>query len=432
MQTRGILDMVGCNRIRERRRHTFALCVIYNLFIIHHRQMELTISIGELLMPAVEESTPGAVMTSLPTVEGKTSPLVAGYVAHEFNNLFAGLNLRISAAKMSLEEDSGAIVHLDRAIEEIDRGRDTVLMLEAFCNTQPPEWERVPVRDLAARLDSSGVYSDVSLYGISPTLSPGIKGEMNALVRAFRFLALHMSRSRRFPGVRASITEGRMAEGNAFSLSGGNYIRIAVERRDNPDLADDSEVPVTLASLHANTGAGLPIAACHAVISGHNGVLATIHRDGQIAGFSAYLPVIRQTHGEETVIAEPVRGQTGRILLMDDEDSIRTIAELLFSKLGYDITTVSDGAEAVKAYQSAKAKGVPYRVVVMDLTVPWGMGGREAIARIREIDPEVRAIVSSGYSSDPVMARYRDYGFRAAVEKPYRLETLVEAVRSLL
>ena len=117
---------------------------------------------------------------------------------------------------------------------------------------------------------------------------------------------------------------------------------------------------------------------------------------------------------------------------MDDEPGIRTLLTAILKHFGYEITTVCDGAEAIREYQEARDKGRPYAAVIMDLTIPGGMGGKETIRALREIDPAVRAIVSSGYSNDPVLAEYQKYGFVARVEKPYRMQELGKTLREVV
>jgi CheY-like chemotaxis protein len=117
---------------------------------------------------------------------------------------------------------------------------------------------------------------------------------------------------------------------------------------------------------------------------------------------------------------------------MDDEEIIRDVADGILSRLGYEVECASNGAEAVAAYARAKEKGRPFDVVIMDLTVPGGMGGKETLQKIQEIDPGVTAIVSSGYSNDPIMAEFRKYGFRGVVSKPYTIKTLSDTVQSVI
>jgi CheY-like chemotaxis protein len=121
-----------------------------------------------------------------------------------------------------------------------------------------------------------------------------------------------------------------------------------------------------------------------------------------------------------------------RILIMDDQVAIRELLGQILSYSGYDTAAAGDGTEAIELYRKAKEEGVPFDIVIMDLTIPGGMGGKEAIKKLMEIDSNVKAIVSSGYSNDPIMSDYKKYGFWGVVVKPYKAEELNEILRSIM
>ena len=123
--------------------------------------------------------------------------------------------------------------------------------------------------------------------------------------------------------------------------------------------------------------------------------------------------------------------RTGRILLMDDEKMIRNLVEQMLNRFGYNVELAKDGAEAIELYKKAADSGKTYDVVILDLTVKGGMGGKGAVKRLLEIDPQVKAVVSSGYSDDPVMTDFRRYGFIGALPKPYTMKDLLEALDSV-
>ena len=123
---------------------------------------------------------------------------------------------------------------------------------------------------------------------------------------------------------------------------------------------------------------------------------------------------------------------SGRILLMDDEADIRTVGMLILQTIGYEVELARDGAECIERYLRARSDGKPFDVIILDLTIANGMGGKETIRRIRDMDPTVKAIVSSGYSLDPVMANFREYGFSGVVPKPYKIEDMAGALKELL
>jgi CheY-like chemotaxis protein len=121
----------------------------------------------------------------------------------------------------------------------------------------------------------------------------------------------------------------------------------------------------------------------------------------------------------------------GRILVMDDEEIIRDVLSSMLDFLGYEVQVAPEGAQAVRMYREAMESGKPFNVVIMDLTIPGGIGGKEAIRDLLEIDPDAKAIVSSGYSTDPVVTNYQEYGFKGVIAKPFKIEDLKEAVQAL-
>lgn len=134
---------------------------------------------------------------------------------------------------------------------------------------------------------------------------------------------------------------------------------------------------------------------------------------------------------EENNTSVPVRGE-GKILIMDDEEGILRTTSRLLQKLGYDVHTSRNGTEMIDSFIEARATGAPFNAVIMDLTIPGGMGGKESIQKLRDIDPSVKALVTSGYSNDPIMSDYRSYGFSAVVFKPYRIEELSRILRDVI
>ncbi|MCD6533871.1 MAG: response regulator, partial [Deltaproteobacteria bacterium] len=125
-------------------------------------------------------------------------------------------------------------------------------------------------------------------------------------------------------------------------------------------------------------------------------------------------------------------GQSARILVMDDEEIIREVVSQLLEACEYEVETAEGGQSAIEMYQQARACGRPFAAVIMDLTIPGGMGGEEAIKELLLLDPEVKAIVSSGYADDPIMANYVEYGFKGIVSKPYSINQLREVLSRVL
>ncbi|MDP2647444.1 MAG: response regulator [Desulfobacterales bacterium] len=179
-----------------------------------------------------------------------------------------------------------------------------------------------------------------------------------------------------------------------------------------------------------HTGSGLGLATTYAIIRKHGGHITLESQLGVGTTFHIYLPASDKAVPEKKA-DRLITGQ-GRILVMDDEAALREVSGRMLQKLGYEPEFAKNGAEAIEMYKAAKESGKPYDAVILDLTIPGGMGGKEAIEKLVEIDPEVKAIVSSGYSNDPIMSDFKGYGFSGAVPKPFEMKELGKVLHEVL
>jgi len=179
-------------------------------------------------------------------------------------------------------------------------------------------------------------------------------------------------------------------------------------------------------------GSGLGLAIVHGIVTKHNGHIAVESVPAAGTTFTVFLPADLAPHSASGMALAPPQDTlplvSGRVLIMDDEEGVRNITSMMIAQLGYTVDTASDGQGAVTRYAEAMRQQTPYDAVILDLTVPGGMGGREAVLEILSLDPSARVIVASGYSSDPVLANFNEYGFVARLEKPFSLREVSDTL----
>jgi two-component system, cell cycle sensor histidine kinase and response regulator CckA len=170
----------------------------------------------------------------------------------------------------------------------------------------------------------------------------------------------------------------------------------------------------------------------YTTIHAHGGHIAVDSEMGGGTTFRIYMPASPEKLVESRDRSARLKKGEGKILVMDDEETIRNVTKKILMELGYDVSCASDGAETIMLYQDAARIGRPFDAVIMDLTIPGGMGGKETIERLLKIDPKVAAIVSSGYSNNPIMSDFEKYGFRGVATKPYSIEKLSWVLHDVL
>ena len=223
------------------------------------------------------------------------------------------------------------------------------------------------------------------------------------------------------------------APDSGLPLKAGNYIKVSIKdqgigiSKENLDKIFDPYFTTK------EKGEGLGLATAYSIITKHGGYITAESELGAGTAFSFFLPASEQDiatkgNGEE---GDVVAGH-GKILVMDDEIMIQEIACVMLNNIGYEVEIAANGEEALEQFRRAHEAGSPFDAVLLDLTVPGGMGGKELIEHLSAIDKEVKAIVSSGYSDDPVMADYRDYGFSGVVAKPYGIHKLRAVLHDVL
>jgi CheY-like chemotaxis protein len=223
-----------------------------------------------------------------------------------------------------------------------------------------------------------------------------------------------------------------VGKGDSLPLRNGKYVKISIE---DQGIGMPEEHIRRIFDPYFTTkpeGNGLGLAISHSIIKKHGGHIAVESQLGIGSVFFVYLPastgeILPQGKMDE----KPIMGR-GRILVIDDEDIVTDLALEMLSSIGYKAAIARDGAEALELYRKARELGHPFNVVIVDLTIPGGIGGAEIVKKIAQVDPEVKAIASSGYSDDPIMSDFRKYGFSGVLAKPYRIRELSEVLHKVV
>ncbi len=360
--------------------------------------------------------------------------LLAGGIAHDFNNLLMAVLGNISLAKIDAGGDEKILDRLTAAERACLQSKNLTQQLLTFSKGGAPIKKTTTITGFIQEtadfiLRGSNVRCELST---TDSLLP-VDVDEGQIGQVIQNLVLNAQQAMPDGGtIRVQIENADIGDDRAFPLPAGKYVRIAI--RDQGMGIPKKNLTKVFDPYFSTKekGTGLGLATAYSIVRKHEGIITVESEVGVGTTFTIYLPAsVKRPVSVNKVEAEPQNGQ-GRVLIMDDEKMIRDVTGHILKRLGYEVEFACDGAQAIELYQKAKERNQPIDVVIMDLTIPGGMGGKEAIKRLRDLDPHVRAIVSSGYSNDPVMADFQSYGFSGCVAKPYKIQDLSETVSQVL
>jgi PAS domain S-box-containing protein len=361
---------------------------------------------------------------------------LAGGIAHDFNNLLQGVFGYISLAKMNLERKERSLAMLEQAEEALQISVNLTTQLLTFSKGGKPVKRRIrlgPVIENAAKFALSGSRSDCRLL-LDETLrivevDPGQLGQViqNIVLNADQAMPEGgsveiSSRNLRAPG-----------PGVPPQLGAGDYVAIAI--RDNGIGVPEKHLRRIFDPYFPTKerGSGLGLATSYSIVRNHGGLIDVASLPGCGTTFTVYLPALEAAADAASAPVAPEEpARRGSILVMDDEPLVLQVAAEQIRSLGHDVELAADGAAAVEKYRIARESGRSFDAVILDLTVRGGLGGSETLARLLAVDPDVKAIISSGYSDDAVIADHRRHGFAGRLTKPYAIEHLRAALAPLL
>jgi PAS domain S-box-containing protein len=354
--------------------------------------------------------------------------VLAGGIAHDFNNILTAIMGNISFAKLDIDASHRASQSLVRAELATLRAAELAKQLLVFSKGGQPIKKEVALEPIVREVMDLAL-SGTNVQGTIDFFEPihHVEADEGQINQSLYNIIIN--------AVQAMPGGGKLTVGganvtldgdNSVGLPAGEYVQLSItDAGCGIPEANQKNIFDPYFTTKAG-GSGLGLASTHAIIKKHGGQITVSSAIGKGTTFTIYLPSLGRITTQQTVpeMSIDVSHDAGSVLVMDDDDMVRELATITLTRFGFTVTTCGDGQTAIALYSSAKETGSPFNLVIMDLTIPGGMGGVEAAQRILHLDPEAHLIVSSGYSDDPVMANYAEYGFCAAIEKPYRVKDI--------
>ncbi|MCH7574486.1 MAG: PAS domain S-box protein [Candidatus Marinimicrobia bacterium] len=359
--------------------------------------------------------------------------ILAGGLAHDFNNLLTGITLNVGTARVA-SQDPEVVERLRQVDVSIGQARGITQQLLTFSRGGSPILQPGDIRPVIREGIAFALHGTKALakLDIEKDLDWVVMDE-NQINQVINNLTINAAQSMPSGGrVTVRVRNIRVRKNDDRPLSPGRYVQVSIGDEGTgivPEVMDFIFDPYFTTK---NIGNGLGLTSCHSIIEKHGGWISAESEVGRGSTFTFYLPasVSRERRAAESPKA--VGNSHGHILVMDDDDMVRRGFQAILELLGNTVVTTGDGDGAVTAYQEALEAGTPFHAVILDLTIPGGVGGEGVLKRLQELDSEVRAIVCSGYATDPVMANFREHGFRAVLVKPFKEQQLHEVLDEVL
>jgi PAS domain S-box-containing protein len=364
---------------------------------------------------------------------------LAGGIAHDFNNILMGFFANVAFAKDSLDAGHPAVTDLEEAEKALDRAKRLTGQLLTFAKGGAPMTEAVSLDEIVKRVvefDLTGS-SVKPVFDTSDDLWP-VEVDIGQIQQVFSNLTINALEAVDGSGkLWIALKNCHLESNEDIPLAAGRYIK-AVVRDDGPGIDQDALGRIfDPYYTEKSDGRGLGLATVFSIVSKHGGHIAVTSSSDEGAEFTLYLPAAPSDVESDAYLrpmtplegSEAILSRELRILVVDDEEPVRRASARLLRAEGYEVSTAAGGKPALEMYREAMGTDDSFDLVLTDITIPGGMGGRELVSKLYEIDPSVRAIASSGYADDPVLAEHRKYGFAAIAPKPYSGEELRRTIQ---
>ena len=361
--------------------------------------------------------------------------VLAGGIAHDFNNILTGILGSLSISRLQLDPSHTIARHLEQCEKAAIQAGELARQLLTFSRGGEPVKKLIVLSSLireasAFVLSGSNVSSNIEVADDLWCMDAD-EGQLSQVLHNLLLNAVQAMPDGGELRVRA--VNETLGTDNRCQLPSGSYLRIAVEDRGYGIPQENLDRIFDPYFTTKSQGSGMGLASVYSIVKRHGGAVEVSSTLGVGTRFVIHLPASpgKQPEGAGIKESSGLVGR-GRVLVMDDEEIIREIATDILQYVGYVVESCADGREAIERFQAARESKTPFSAVILDLTVPGGMGGKEAASLILEIDPNALLIVSSGYSNDPVVANYRQYGFSGAIPKPFGASTMARELERLI
>jgi PAS domain S-box-containing protein len=359
---------------------------------------------------------------------------LAGGIAHDFNNILSGIYGNLDLIEHKIEPDHPVIKHLQQAEISADRAKNLIGQLLTFAKGGEPVKGAVDIGHMIqdiAQFDLSG--SKVKLVFSQAQDLFSIEVDSTQIQQAISNLVINAAQSMPDGGhLYIDLQNYEHERGEGSEIEPGRYIQIVI--CDEGKGIKQTLLPRIFDPYFSTkqTGRGLGLATVHSVIARHNGHIIVNSKEGIGTTFSLYLPTVDQPVVETVKASKNEKSllpqRTLKIMIMDDEEVIRNLSSEMLKIMGHAPHSVAHGEAALGLYNKAQQNNDPFDLVILDLTIPGGMGGQETIQELLALNPEVRAIVSSGYTDDPILAYCYEHGFKGTATKPYTFAELRQSI----
>ncbi len=366
--------------------------------------------------------------------------MLAGGIAHEYNNVLTTTLGYISLAREQSGGDEKLSTRLQKVEEAAGRARDISGRLLTFSKGGEPRKERGSLLKTAEEA-ASHILENKTIHicwTISDDLWP-LEYDHSQIHQAFQNIIRNAAEAMPQGGEIEIDMENVMVPFNRYpALKRGNYVKITV-KDPGAGIPDENIARIFAPYFTTKPGAeGMGLTIVYSIVKKHGGWLRVKSRETHGTSVTILLPASLylmdepETTSPLEIFPHDLGGEKGKILVMDDEEAVRETIEDMLDFLQYECVPAENGEAALEYYRSAMAGGAPFDAVILDLTVPSGMGGKECIKHLRQIDPNSVAIVSSGYSNDPVISDYRAYNFDGVLPKPYKIQDLNDLLEKIM